>query len=393
MGGERVRMGMIGGGPGAFIGAIHRHASALDGDIELVCGAFSSDATTSQSFGSSLHLPPARCYPNYQALFEQEAKLPTGERMQFVAVVTPNHLHFEICRMAFEHGFHVFCEKPATMSTREALELAQIQESSGCLFALAHTYTGYPMIKEARQLVAAGGLGRIVKIVVEYTQGWLASSDADSSKQASWRLDPTKSGVSCCMGDIGVHGANLAEYVSGTSITELCADVGTVVPGRQLDDDGAVLLRFQNGARGALLASQIHIGDENNLRLRVVGDYRALEWSQLEPNTLWVKSNSESTQMRRAGVGALSPQATGVMRTPAGHPEGYIEAFANLYRSFVAQVRKVATGGKVAEDGVDLPGMQSAIRGMAFIENVIAASQSDKKWVPHAVPTGRGALQ
>lgn len=386
-------MGMVGGGPGAFIGAIHRHAAALDGEIELVCGAFSADPTSSQSFGESLHLDSDRCYPNYATMFAEEAKRPASERMQFVTIVTPNYLHFDAARLAFEHGFHVFCEKPATMSTREALELAQAKEASDCHYALAHTYTGYPMIQEARQLVAAGGLGRIVKVVVEYTQGWLASSEDQSTKQASWRLDPLKAGVSCCMADIGVHAANLAEYVSGTTITELCSDVGTVVPDRQLDDDGTVLLRFKNGARGALLASQVHIGDENNLRLRVIGDYRALEWSQLEPNTLWIKSRNEATQMRRAGVGVVCPQAAGNMRTPAGHPEGYIEAFANLYRGFVSQIRSSSAHQKDTHNAPQLPGIEAAVRGMAFIENVIAAGQSDKKWVPNAVPTGGGVLQ
>ena len=384
MSANRIRMAMVGGGHGAFIGAVHRKAAALDGAIELVCGAFSADAAASQAFGESLGLDAERCYPDYQSMFEAEASLPSSERCQFVSIVTPNHLHYDIATAAFQNGFHVFCEKPATVTTEEALRLSLLQEQSGCLFGLAHTYTGYPMIKAARDMVAAGELGRVVKIVVEYTQGWLASPADDTSKQAAWRLDPSKSGPSGCIGDIGVHGANLAEYVTGLAITEINAELTSIVPGRVLDDDGSVLLRFDNGAKGVLVASQIHIGDENNLRLRVVGDRKAIEWSQLEPGTLWVKSMNESTQMRRLGVGEYSTAVSGATRLPAGHPEGYIEAFANLYCDFASMIDAYERGASIDDDG--LPGMQAAIRGMAFIENVVASDRSGNKWFPNTIP-------
>ena len=389
----KIRMGLVGGGPNAFIGAVHRSAAALDGQIELVCGAFSRDPAASRAFGESLHLPAHRAYADFDTMFSTEAALPADERMQFVAIVTPNHLHFDIAKQAFEHGFHVFSEKPATISVEQAHQLAAIQAARGLLYGLAHTYTGYPMIKEARALVQSGGLGRIVKIVVEYTQGWLASADDETSKQAAWRIDPDQSGASLCMGDIGVHAANLAEFVSGCQIEAMCADIASVVPGRTLDDDGSVLLKFDNGARGVLLASQIHIGDENNLRLRVIGDYRSLEWSQLEPNTLWVKSADGATQMRRAGVGTMHPTTEAAMRIPAGHPEGYLEAFANLYRSFAAQIRAAENDETSPAWADDLPGMPEAIRGMAFIENVIAAGASEQKWFAHHIPTIDGGAE
>lgn len=390
MTGGKIRMGLVGGGPDAFIGAVHRSAAALDGQIELVCGAFSRDPAASRAFGESLHLASDRSYADFATMIRTEATLPTDQRMQFVAIVTPNHLHFDIAKQAFEHGFHVFSEKPATISVEQALQLAAIQGDRGLLYGLAHTYTGYPMIKEARALVQSGGLGRIVKIVVEYTQGWLASADDETSKQAAWRIDPEQSGASLCMGDIGVHAANLAEFVSGCQIEAMCADVASVVPGRTLDDDGSVLLKFDNGARGVLLASQIHIGDENNLRLRVIGDYRSLEWSQIEPNTLWVKSTDEATQMRRAGVGTMHASTESALRIPAGHPEGYLEAFANLYRSFAAQIQASETGETPPAWARDLPGMPEAVRGMAFIENVIAAGASEQKWFAHRIPTFDG---
>ena len=382
---KKIRMGMVGGGQGAFIGAVHRIAAFLDGDIELVCGAFSSDHQRSIESGKSLYLPEQRCYATYQEMLLSEAQLPAQERMEFVVIVTPNHLHFPIAKMALELGFHVMSDKPATISLNEALELKTIIENNDALYGLTHTYTGYPLIKQARHLVAQGDLGTITKVVVEYSQGWLASKEDESSKQASWRLDKTKSGISCCMGDIGVHAANLLEYVSGITVTDLCADLTSTINGRTLDDDGTVLLKFSNGAKGVLLASQIALGDENNLRLRVYGDKKSIEWSQLEPNTLWLKSSNEPTQMIRAGVGQMCDAAQQALRTPAGHPEGYLEAFGNIYSNFVKQIRAKKANLVCDNQLFDVPGIDEAIRGMAFIENVVTASQSNEKWQPFKI--------
>lgn len=378
----KLKMGMIGGGAGAFIGAIHRIAAAMDGQIDLVCGAFSSDHERSQNFGSSLFLQQNRCYGSYQDMLQKEADLPVDERMDFVCIVTPNHLHFPIAKDALEFGFHVMSDKPATFNLAEALELKNVIERSGLCYGLTHTYTGYPLIKQARHLVTTGELGGIVKIVVEYSQGWLASSDDEHSKQASWRLDPQRSGISCCMGDIGVHAANLTEYVSGLKIAQLCADLESTLAGRTLDDDGVVLVKFDSGAKGILLASQIALGDENNLKLRIYGDKKSLEWSQLEPNSLLLKSNVMPTQIIRTGVGEFCDTALASMRTPAGHPEGYLEAFANIYFNFAKMLRAVKIGQKVSNEKFDVPGIEEAIRGMAFIENVVGASQSEQKWHP-----------
>ena len=374
---NKVRMGMVGGGAGAFIGAIHRAAAAMDGQIELVCGALSSDPERARYSAQELGIEPSRCYTSYQEMFAAEAALPEEQKMQFVSIVTPNHMHFPVAKQALEAGFHVLSDKPATLDLREALELKTAVENSNCLYGLTHTYTGYPLIKEARHLIDSGQLGTVIKVVVEYSQGWLASKSDEGSKQAQWRLDPTRAGISCCMGDIGVHAANLAEYTCDDEISDICADLVSTVPGRQLDDDGTVLLRFKSGARGVLMASQVSVGEENRLILRVYGDKASLEWSQLEPNTLWLKFPDKPTQMIRAGVGNCAPETLANMRTPAGHPEGYLEAFANIYRSFAEQIRATQNSAPVAGD---IPGIHQAIRGMAFIENVVKASQSDQKW-------------
>jgi predicted dehydrogenase len=382
---KKVRMGMVGGGQGAFIGSIHRNAAFLDGDIELVCGAFSSDAKRSIDSGRELYLPEQRCYTSYEEMFIAESKLPEAERMEFVSIVTPNHLHFPIAKMAIEQGFHVISDKPATLNLDEALELQSLLENHNTLYGLTHAYNGYPLIKQARHLIEQGELGNVVKIVVEYSQGWLASKEDESNKQATWRLDPKKSGISCCMGDIGVHAANLAEYVSGLTISHLCADLTATVEGRVLDDDGTVMLKFSNGAKGVLLASQISLGDENDLKLRIYGDKKSIEWSQLEPNTLWLKSNSESTQQIRSGVGPMCAAAEQAMRTPAGHPEGYLEAFANIYQNFIKQIRAHQNDPHCDLTTFDVPGIDEAVRGMAFIENTVRASQSDTKWQPFLI--------
>lgn len=378
-------MGMVGGGDGAFIGVIHRLAANMDGQIELVCGAFSRDAEKSKKSGRTLFLPQERCYASYQEMFEMEAKLDDETRMDMVAIVTPNATHFPISQMALKHGFHVMCDKPATFSYEEAVALKPLVEKSGLLYGLTHTYTGYPMVKEAKQRVLSNELGAIRKVVVEYPQGWLARKEDEGSKQAAWRLDPKQAGISCCMGDIGVHAANLAEYISGLKITELCADLTSNVEGRVLDDDGTVLLKFDSGARGVLMASQVSVGEENSLKIRIYGEKASLEWSQLEPNTLWKKYPDQPVQMIRAGVGSMSEQALFNMRTPAGHPEGYLEAFANIYHNFALNLQSRLTGNPVLEVVQDIPGIDEALRGMAFIENVVSASESDVKWHPFKI--------
>ena len=380
----KVRMGMVGGGEGAFIGAIHRLAASLDGDIELVCGAFSSDPDRSRRSGAALHLAPDRVYSDYASMMAAEASLPVDVRMQFVAIVTPNHLHYPVAVAALRSGFHVLSDKPATRDLAEALQLRDVVAQTGLLYGLTHTYTGYPLVKEARTRVAAGELGTVRKIVVEYPQGWLAAPADPANKQAQWRLDPARAGVSSCMGDIGVHAANLAEYVSGLEIAEVCADLTAFVEGRQLDDDGSVLMRFAGGARGVLMASQISIGEENGLRIRVYGDSGSLEWSQCEPNSLWLKWPDRPAQLLRSGSDYLGELASLNSRTPPGHPEGYIEAFANIYMAFIGQVRAAHEGKAADARAADCPGIEAAVRGMTFIELVVAASDSDQKW--HAFP-------
>lgn len=373
-------MGMVGGGEGAFIGAVHRMAAALDGEVELVCGAFSSDAQRSVRSGLALGLPEQRIYPDYTRMMAAEAELPERQRMQFVAIVTPNNTHYPIAAAALNAGFHVLSDKPATLNLEEALRLREVVNATGLLYGLTHTYTGYPMVKEARQQIAAGTLGAVRKVVVEYSQGWLATAEeAVDNKQAAWRLDPAQAGVSSCMGDIGVHAANLLEYVTGLTISAVCSDLGAVVPGRQLDDDGSVMLRMDNGARGLLSASQISVGEENDLRLRIYGEHGSLDWQQQEPNTLWLKSVDKPVQMLRSGADYLSGAARSNTRTPMGHPEGYLEAFANLYRAFAAQIRAFDEQ-RECEELEACPGIDEAIRGMQFIERVVAASASDSKW-------------
>jgi predicted dehydrogenase len=356
-------------------------AAALDGEIELVCGAFSGDAERSRRSGAALYLPADRVYDDYSTMMATEAALPASQRMQFVAIVTPNHQHFPVAEAALRAGFHVLSDKPATLNLQEALRLRDMLSETGLLYGLTHTYTGYPLVKEARARVAAGQLGDIRKVVVEYPQGWLADRQEDAdNKQAAWRLDPARSGVSNCMGDIGVHAANLAEYVSGLAITEICADLTAFVPGRTLDDDGAMLLRFDNGARGVLHASQVSVGEENALSIRVYGEKGGLEWRQQEPNTLWLKWADRPTEMLRTGGSYLGAQAAANTRTPMGHPEGYLEAFANIYLAFAGQIRAREAGEAASARAADCPGIEAAIRGMAFIELAVAASASDIKW-------------
>lgn len=373
---------MVGGGIGAFIGSVHRNAALLDGQIELVCGAFSSDPENSKKSGKELFLPENRVYASFDEMYAKEKELPEGERMDFVSIVTPNHVHFPAAKAALENGFHVVCDKPMTVSTDEAGQLVSLVEKTGLDFALTHNYTGYPMVKQARHMVRNGDLGKVRKIVVEYPQGWLSTDLEKENKQAAWRNDPSQAGPAGAMGDIGSHAENLAEYISGLRISELCADLGSVVKGRKLDDDANILLRFANGARGVLHASQISAGEENALKIFIYGDKGGLEWRQEEPNTLLIKHLDRPVEVYRTGVdhGYLCEAALNNTRVPSGHPEGFIEAFGNIYRNFALALRSRLQGDEPAPGNLDYPTVRDGLRGMTFIETVIASSKSDKKW-------------
>ena len=378
---RKIRMGMIGGGRGAFIGGVHRIAANIDGQIELVCGAFSSDPQRSRESGADFYLPADRCYGTFQEMLDKENALPADKRMDFVSIVTPNHMHFPPAKMALESGFHVLSDKPATFDLAEAKELQQIVQKTGLLYGLTHNYTGYPLVKEARYLVHSGKLGKIRKVVVEYPQGWLATRlEASGQKQAGWRTDPARSGAAGCIGDIGTHAENLAEYITGLKISELAADLTTFVEGRQLDDDGNVLLRFEGGAKGVLHSSQISVGEENNLNIRVYGETGGLEWHQKEPNTLLVKWLDQPMQVYRTANGYLSAAAAAAGRTPPAHPEGYLEAFANIYRNFAAHIRAHLQKQQPDALVLDYPKIEDGIRGMAFIEAVVQSSRSNAAW-------------
>lgn len=380
---RKLRMGMIGGGPGAFIGAVHRNAALMDGQIELVCGAFSSNPEKSKETGKSLYLPDDRVYGSYQEMIEKESQLPEGERMDFVSIVTPNHVHFDPARQALEHGFPVVLDKPMTFSLDEAIRLRELVDETGLEFCLTHTYTGYPMVKEARHIVTTGELGTIRKVYVEYPQGWLSTRlEQAGNKQAAWRTDPERSGIAGAMGDIGTHAANLAEYVSGLKITKLCADISTFVPGRALDDDGSVLLKFENGASGVLFATQVASGEENCIKIRVYGEKGGIEWKQDDANSLVIRWPDKPVEIRRTGgnVSYLSNYAIHNTRTPAGHPEGYLEAFANLYRNFALTVRARMNGEGPKAEWLDFPNVDDGLRGMLFIDKVIESGKSDQKW-------------
>ncbi len=378
---RKIRYGMVGGGRGAFIGAVHRIAANIDGQIELACGAFSSDPERSKASGADFYLPADRCYGNYEEMIKSEAARPASERMDFISIVTPNHVHFPPAKMALEHGFHVLSDKPATFDLAEAKELATIVQKTGLLYGLTHNYTGYPLVKEARELVHSGKLGKIRKVVAEYPQGWLATRIEDSGqKQASWRTDPKKSGAAGCVGDIGTHAENLAEYITGLKISELAADLTSFVEGRLLDDDANILLRFEGGAKGVLHCSQISVGEENNLNIRVYGEKGGLEWHQKEPNTLLLKWSDKPMEVYRTANGYLGKAAAANSRTPPAHPEGYLEGFANIYRNFAAHIRAKLEGVEAGPLVTDYPKIEDGIRGMAFIEAVVASSQKNAAW-------------
>ncbi len=380
---RKLRMGMVGGGTDAFIGAVHRLAAFMDNQIELVCGCFSINPEISKSSGKLYYLPEDRVYESYQEMFEKEARLPDGERMDFVSIVTPNFVHFAPAMMALENGFNVVLDKPITFTLDEALQLKAKVEETGLTLALTHTYSGYPAVKHAKQMVANGELGKLRKVYVEYPQGWLSAKVEDQGNaQASWRTDPKRSGKAGCMGDIGTHAHQLAEYITGLKVTELCAELNVFVPNRLLDDDGAALLRFENGVKGVLIATQIAAGEENAIKVRVYGEKGGLEWFQHEPNTLVAKWIDKPTQILRVGTSMGSAVAAHNTRTPGGHPEGYLEAFANIYRNFAQTVMAKMDNKKPTPEMLDFPTVEDGIRGMQFIDTVVKAGYNDEiKWV------------
>lgn len=386
---RKLRMGMVGGGKDAFIGAIHRLAANMDGLIELSCGALSINPEIAKDSAKSLFLPEDRTYLNFEEMITKESKLSADKRMDFVTIVTPNFAHFAPAMMALDNGFHVVIEKPIAFTLDEAKQLKKKVEETGLILCLTHTYSGYPLVKHAKQMVKDGTLGKIRKVWVEYPQGWLSRmTEREGNAQAAWRTDPKKSGKAGAMGDIGTHAAHLAEYITGLKITEICADLNIMVEGRHLDDDGNVLLKFENGAAGVLMASQVAAGEENALKIRVYGENGGIEWAQHEPNTLIVKWLDHPTQILRAGAGykgILSPVALANCRTPGGHPEGYLEAFANIYKNFALTLSARIDGREPAPENLDFPGVEDGIRGMAFIDNVVASGASKEKWTKHTI--------
>lgn len=372
---------MIGGGRGAFIGAVHRIAASMDGKAELVAGAFSSDAARSKASGADLFLDPKRVYGSYKEMARAEKKKPASECLDFVVIVTPNHQHFPPAKLFLESGFNVVLDKPATFNLAEAVKLRAVVKKSKKVLVLTHNYTGNVMVKQARELVANGSVGDVRKIVVEYPQGWLSTFlEKSGQKQAAWRTDPKRSGAAGCMGDIGTHAENLARYITGLHIDSLCADLTTFVKGRKLDDDGNVLVRYKGGAKGVLHSSQISIGDENMLNIRVYGTKAGLEWRQEFPNELVVKFGDQPRQIWRRGNGYLSPRVGQFTRVPAGHPEGYLEAFANIYLEAYRAITAEVEGKRPPKD-LDFPTIDDGVEGMVFIETVVKSSKAGAKWI------------
>jgi len=388
--GRKLRAGMVGGGPGAFIGEVHRKAMRLDGQIELVAGCFSRSARKSKQQGRELFLDPKRVYGSYEQMIERELRRPSGERIDFVSIVTPNDSHFPIAKAFLEAGFHVVCDKPMTFNVAQAKQLKEIVKKTRRVFALTHNYTGYPMVKLARDMVRQGDLGTLRKIKVQYPQGWLHTLvEATGAKQAVWRTDPKQSGAAGCMGDIGTHAENLAEYITGLKIVEICADLNTFVKGRKLEDDGNCLVHWQKGVKGLLFASQISIGEENGLAIWIYGDQAAIEWHQEHPNYLYVKKPDAPLEVWRRGndyIGEKSPAAARATRIPSGHPEAFIEAFANIYVNAIyvnaaETIRARIAGVKPDPLALDFPTVGDGLRGMLFIEAVVKSARMGAKWV------------
>lgn len=378
---RKLRYAMVGGGRDAFIGAVHRKAMALDGQIELVAGALSSDPDKARASGQDLGLPAARNHGTWQELLSDELKRPQDERIDFVSIVTPNHVHFPVARAFAEAGIHVVCDKPLVHTSAQAQELVSVVAKSGTVFGVTYNYTGYPMVREARNMVRQGTIGEIRKVIVEYNQGWLATRlEGGNNKQADWRTDPARSGAAGAIGDIGSHAENLVATVTGLELESLCADLTAFIPGRRLDDDGNLLLRFTNGARGVLIASQIEVGCENDLRLRVFGSSGTLDWRQEEPNQLMHSPMDGPRRILTRGSPWLCPSAQRASRLPAGHPEAFIEAFANVYLGVAADIRARADGRKPDPLDADYPRLEDGARGVRFIEKVVESARSEQKW-------------
>ena len=377
---EKLKMGMVGGGIDSFIGSIHRKAAVMDGQIDFIAGALSSSEKKARDSAKEQFLNENRSYGSWEEMLEKELILPESERIDFVSIVTPNHTHFSISKAFLESGFHVICDKPMTYSLAEAKQLVEIVQNSDSIFALTHNYTGYPMVKQARHMVNNGDLGKLIKVIVEYPQGWLLLPlEKEGHKQADWRTDPLRSGVSNCMGDIGSHCENLVHYITGLKIKEVCADLMSLGE-RSLDNDGNVLLHFENGVSGVLHASQISVGEENNLNIRVYGDKASIEWHQETPNTLWYKTNDEPARLYKRGNDYLCEAAKRATRLPAGHPESFIEAFANIYVNVANTIKSKILGTEPTQFDLDFPNVVDGVRGMAFIESIIESAKIDQKW-------------
>ena len=378
---KKLKMGMIGGGSDAFIGAVHRSGALMDGQIEFVAGALSSTREKSLASGRALGLSERRNYGSWEEMLEGELSLSEEERVDFVSVVTPNHLHFRVARAFAEAGINVVCDKPMVHSSEQAEQLVGTVEESGVVFAVTYQYTGYPMVKQARHLVRRGDLGEVRKVIVEYSQDWLASkAEENGAKQAEWRTDPERSGIAGAMGDIGSHAENLVATVTGLEISEICADLTAFVPGRRLDDDGNLLIRYEGGAKGVLIASQVSSGEENNLSLRIYGTEAGLEWRQENPNYLYFKPAGAPEQVFKRGNEYLCEEAKAATRIPPGHPEAFIEAFANVYSGVAAAIRNDRGDGDVADALTDFPTVYDGARGVRFIEKTVESARSDNKW-------------
>ena len=376
---RKLRMGMVGGGQGSFIGDVHRKAAAIDGMIDLVCGAFSSNAEKSIVSGKALFLPEDRCYGTFEEMILEEKKLPEDKRMDFVSIVTPNHMHFAPAKMALENGFPVICDKPMTLTLEEAIELQAIVNKTGLLFGLTHNYPGNPMVKQARAMIAKGDLGEIRKVKVQYLQGWLATAvEKTGQKQASWRVDPKRSGIGGALGDIGTHAENLVEYITGIEIDEIAADLGRFGEGRILDDDGNVLLRMKNGAKGTMSFSQIATGEENNLAIYIYGSKGSLEWHQEQPNQLITRWIDKPMKIFTPGGNELYEESSMVSRIPAGHPEGYLEAFATVYKNFAIHLNAVIDNQEI--DKPDYPTVEDGLRGLQFIYAAVESDKNNASW-------------
>lgn len=377
---RKLRMGMVGGGIGSFIGDVHRKAASIDGMIELVCGAFSSNAEKSKLSGENLFLPERRCYGTFEEMISKEKCLPENERMDFVAIVTPNHMHFSPAKMALENGFHVICDKPMTLTLDEAEQLQTIVDQSGLLFALTHNYTGHPMVKQAKAMVSNGDLGKIRKVQVQYLQGWLSTSlEKTGQKQAAWRVDPKRSGIGGALGDIGTHAENLTEYITGLKIDEIAADLGVFGEGRTLDDDGNILLRLENGAKGTMSISQIATGEENNLAIKIYGEKGSVEWHQEEPNKLITRWLNDPIKVFTPNGNDLYPEVLATSRIPAGHPEGYLEAFATIYKEFSNDINSLLAGEETIKQ--NYPTAKDGLRGMQFIYAAVESNNNNATWI------------